>query len=107
MAGAPVNHEAPSPLDGTWDLTWQTRHGPERSGYLVIRSAGDRANAEIHGKGAVKAFGTISGNGFQRRGARMLVPYTLTGTWSGNSMQGELKVLSVDKRFTGQRRPGN
>ena len=41
-AAAPVN------MAGTWDLTWQTRRGPERSGHLVVTQSGTRLTAQIH-----------------------------------------------------------
>lgn len=104
-AATQVVPQPASSIEGTWDLTWQTRHGPERSGYLVIRRERDRVVGDIHGKGAISASGTVAGNSFLLRGTRMLVPYTLSGSWSGNVMQGELKVMSVDKHFTGNRRP--
>ena len=101
---AAVPAPAALPIEGIWDLTWQTRHGPERNGYLVIRGDRGRLLAEIHGKGAVNASGSATGSTFLFRGTRMMVPYTLSGSWSGDAMQGELKVLSVDKHFTGARR---
>lgn len=95
---------AASPLDGTWDLTWQTRHGPSRSGFLVIREKGGRVEAEVHGQGALRVSGTAQGNRFALHGSRMLVPYTLSGTQSGDRIDGLLKVMSVERRFTGTRR---
>jgi hypothetical protein len=103
----PASAQAPATIQGTWDLTRQTRHGPERSGYLVIRADRDRLVAQIHGRGAIKASGSAAGNSFSFHGTQMLVPYALSGTWSGDRMQGELKVMSVDKHFTGQRRQSN
>lgn len=47
----------------------------------------------------------MNGAGFVLRGSRMLVPYTIEGTVRGDRMEGALKMLSVDRRFTGVRRP--
>jgi hypothetical protein len=103
-AAIALGAQAPSPIEGVWDLIWQTRHGPERSGYLVIHRQGERVIAEIHGKGAIKASGSATGSTFEFRGNRMFVPYTITGSYSGDLMQGQLKVMSVDKHFTAARR---
>jgi hypothetical protein len=106
LIASPALAQAPSPrFDGIWDLTWQTRHGPQRSGYFVLRRQGDRLEGEIHGQGSVRASGTISGSAFQLRGSRMLVPYRIEGRVRGDRLEGELKILSVDRRFTGVRRP--
>ena len=99
-----ANAQAGSSIAGTWDLTWQTRKGPSRQGYLVVRQDGNRITAQIHGKGAVKAKGSVAGQSFTLRGSRMAVPYTISGTYSGNRMTGSLKVLSVNRPFTGTRR---
>ncbi|MEA3053338.1 MAG: hypothetical protein QOG72_2241 [Sphingomonadales bacterium] len=95
---------APAGLTGTWDLTWATRHGPERSGWLVMRQEGSRLSAEIHGRGHVRAIGSATGTAFSLRGSRLAVPYTISGRIDGDRMQGSLKVLSVERRFTGSRR---
>jgi hypothetical protein len=38
------------------------------------------------------------------RGSRLFVPYTLSGTVSGDRIEGILKVSGTERRFTGQRR---
>lgn len=103
-AGAPAAASAPASIAGVWDLIWQTRKGPRQSGYFVLRQAGDQLSAELHGKGMVKARGTVSGNAFQLSGTRMLVKYRITGTWAGDRMDGSFKVLSTDLKFIGKRR---
>ena len=104
--GAATAASAPAPANaaGTWDLTWQTRKGPSRKGWLVIGQDGTRLRGEIHGQGHVVAKGTIAGPAFTLRGSRMAVPYTIAGRIAGDRMEGTLKVLSVEKRFTGARR---
>jgi hypothetical protein len=103
-ASGPVANSPPSRVDGTWDLTWQTRKGPSQSGYLVIRQNGSKLSAEIHGKGAIRASGSASGRSFSLFGTKMLVRYEISGTWTADDMTGELKVLSVERHFTGKRR---
>jgi hypothetical protein len=95
---------APADIAGTWDLVWQTRHGPSRSGWLVVTQQGGRIAAEIHGQGAVKAKGEIKGAEFTLRGSRLAIPYTISGRLEGGSLKGSLKILSIDRRFTGTRR---
>ena len=103
---SPAGAQAPPPrFDGIWDLIWQTRRGPRQSGYFVLRRQGDRLEAELHGQGSVRASGTVSGSAFQLRGSRMLVPYRIEGRIRGDRMEGEFRVLNVDRRFTGVRRP--
>ncbi|HEX8625576.1 MAG TPA: hypothetical protein VF782_10915 [Allosphingosinicella sp.] len=96
---------SPSPIAGTWDLTWQTRKGPRREGRFVITQQGSALRGEIYGRGSVKAKGTASGSTFTLRGSRMAVPYTIAGRVAGNRMEGTIKVLSVTRRFAGTRRP--
>lgn len=92
-------------FDGTWDLIWQTRRGPQQRGYLVLSLSGAALSGEIHGsRGSVRARGSTSGASFVLRGSRMLTPYRIEGRVSGDRMEGSLKVLSVDRRFTGVRR---
>jgi hypothetical protein len=93
-------------LQGVWDLTWTTRRGPEQKGYLRITQQGAALRAEIHGQGRINARGTVSGRRFDLRGSRMLVPYRIQGQVNGNRMEGVLKVMSVERRFTGNRRGG-
>ena len=105
LVGAPVPAWAQAPrFDGVWDLTWQTRRGPQQSGYIVLTRRGAAIEGEIHGRGSVRARGTVSGAGFVLRGSRMLVPYTIEGNVRGDRLEGSLKMLSVDRRFTGIRR---
>lgn len=96
--------QAAARLDGTWDLQWQTSRGSAPGGYLVISQDGRELTAELHGRGSLRASGTIDGNGFTLRGTRLFVPYTLTGTVNGAAIEGTLKVTSVERRFTGRRR---
>jgi hypothetical protein len=103
---APAAAQAPVPsFAGTWDLVWQTRHGPDSKGYLVIVQQGRRLGAEIHGRGEVKAKGETAGDAFVLRGSRLAVPYTISGRLAAGRIEGSLKVLSVERRFTGTRRP--
>ena len=52
----------------------------------------------------MRAIGSTSGSSFVLRGSRMLTPYRIEGRVTGDRMEGALKVLSVDRRFTGVRR---
>ena len=102
----PAAAQAPAPrFDGIWDLIWQTRRGPRRSGYFVFRQQGSALHAELHGRGSVIADGNVDGNVFVLRGSRMLVPYRIEGRIDGDRMEGAFKAMSVDRRFTGVRRP--
>ena len=104
-AGSGPPDATPQPtVEGTWDLTWQTRKGPSQNGYLVIRRIGNKLSAEIHGKGAIRASGSLSGHSFSLSGTRMLVRYEISGTWTTDDMTGTLKVLTVERHFTGKRR---
>jgi hypothetical protein len=108
LAAAPApasQYQPPAAMAGTWDLTWQTRRGPRREGYFVIRQDGERVEAEIHGRGAVKARGTVNGSAFALRGSRMAVPYRIDGRVSGAHLEGTIRILTVERRFTGTRRP--
>ncbi len=91
-------------VEGIWDLTWQTRSGPRQRGYLMMRVEGAQLVGEIHGQGAVTARGALSGARFHLSGRRMLVRYRIDGRVSGDRLEGRLKVLSVERQFTGIRR---
>lgn len=95
---------APVSAAGTWDLVWQTRKGPKREGWFVITQQDAAIRGEIHGRGSVRAKGVVTGSDFTLRGTRMAVPYTIQGRISGDRMNGTLKVLSVTRSFTGERR---
>jgi hypothetical protein len=105
---APAAQPGPAPaaaaIEETWDLTWQTRHGPRQSGWLVLRVTGSQVVGEIHGRGSVTARGSVAGSGFTLRGTRMLVPYTVEGRVTGTRMEGRFRAMSVERRFTGTRR---
>lgn len=96
--------ERPVPMSGAWDLIWQTRKGPSPKGGLQIDQKGSQIVGEIHGQGRVRARGSVTGSSFVLRGSRLAVPYFITGTVSGNRMEGSLQVLSVRRQFTGVRR---
>ena len=102
--GAPAQPRPPAGLHGIWDLEWQTRRGVSPGGYLVIRQNGSALEAELHGRGSIRASGSVEGSRFTLRGERFFVPYTLTGVLSGDRIEGELKVMSVERRFVGRRR---
>lgn len=70
---------------------------------MIVRN-GRELRAEIHGQGSVRARGTAMGPAFSLRGSRMAVPYRIEGRWQGDRLEGSLKVLSVERRFTGTRR---
>jgi hypothetical protein len=97
-----------SPVAGVWDLTWMTSKGPQRNGYIVVVQQGTRLRADIHGtRGAVKAAGEARGSNFVLRGSRMAVRYVLAGAVSDDQMTGSIKVMSMERQFTGLRRPEN
>lgn len=100
----PAADAPPANVAGTWDLTWQTRKGPSRRGYLVITQQGTQLRARIHGQGEISAKGSATGSAFTLVGTRYAVRYTIAGRIQGDRMAGSLKVLSVEKHFTGQRR---
>jgi hypothetical protein len=101
---APIAIPLQQTAEGVWDLTWETRRGPERSGYMVIRQSGAQLRAQIYGRGAVKASGTLIGSKFTLRGSKMTVPYVLEGHLNGRGLVGSIRILSIERRFTGLRR---
>ncbi|HEV2815860.1 MAG TPA: hypothetical protein VGW40_01355 [Allosphingosinicella sp.] len=105
LLAAAVAAQPPPSVEGIWDLTWQTRRGPRQSGSIVLIRRGAVLEGELRGKGSVHARGSVSGSGFVLRGRRMLVPYTIEGNVRGDRMEGSISMLSVNRRFTGIRRP--
>ena len=105
VSAVPAPAQAADSISGTWDLYWQTRRGPRKSGWMVFRQNGSELRAELHGKGQVNVRGTVSGNSFSLRGTRMLVSYRIEGSWQGDRLQGAFRVVGVNKPFTGIRRP--
>ena len=107
LAGLPALAAAQAPATnaaGTWDLVWQTRKGPSRSGWLVVTQRGNALHAEIHGRGAVSANGSLAGSRMTLRGSRLAISYVIDARVDGDRIEGSLKVLSVERRFTGYRR---
>ena len=102
-SSARPHKQAPS-IAGTWDLTWQTRRGPRQEGFIVVSQNGSQIEAEIHGRGAVNARGSVAGNSFSLQGSRMAVPYRITGHFNGDRMTGTLSILSVVRTFEGRKR---
>ena len=93
-----------SSIAGTWDVSWQARSGATKRGTLVIRQEGSRIAAEVHGEGNSRASGTIEGSRFTLRGSRFLVPYTLSGSYDADRIDGEFRMLRMLRNFTGNRR---
>ena len=105
VASAPaLLHAQASSIVGTWDLFWETKRGPRQSGWMVFTQNGARLDARLHGRGSVRARGTVSGSTFALRGTRLAVPYRIDGSWQGDRMEGAFKVLGVERRFTANRR---
>lgn len=107
LAAAAIAQPPAARFDGIWDLIWQTRRGPQQRGYLVLNQSGGALSGEIHGRGSIRARGSAAGASFMLRGSRMLVPYRIEGRVDGDRMEGALKVMNVDRRFTGVRRRSN
>jgi hypothetical protein len=103
-AAQPASAQPAGSLSGTWDMYWQTKSGPKKSGHIVLRQNGSDLRAELHGKGKIDARGTVNGDSFVLRGTRMLIGYRIEGRRQGDRLQGSLKVMSVDKAFTAARR---
>lgn len=104
VAAAPAPAAPAAGFQGTWDLQWKTRKGLTPGGYMVVSRKGARFRAKLHGRGSVDASGTLNGDRFVLRGSRMLVPYTMTGSLRGDTIEGSLKVMSVERHFIGRRR---
>jgi len=90
-------------VSGRWDLHWQTTKGPSQSGYLVIRQSGAALQAEVHGDGTLEATGTSRGDSLVLSGRR-IVNFEIRAIARADTLTGVLKVLTVERRFTGVRR---
>lgn len=99
--------QAPAPrFEGVWDLTWQTSQGPRRRGMLTLTRSGTTLTGEIRGPTrSATATGSANGPNFALSGSRMLVRYRIEGRVSGDRMEGVLKAVGKERRFTGARRP--
>ena len=102
---APKAIVAEANFGGTWDLTWNTRKGPQRKGFIRFTQKGKLLDAVIEGQGRVKAKGEAQGRTFVLRGSRMAMPYVIAGTMDGNRLTGSIKVMGVERTFVGVRRP--
>ena len=105
LSSAPAR-AAPKPqqMGGTWDLTWKSRRGNTRTGYMVVEQRGAQLVAQVYDRGGATATGTISGSHFTLRGTRMALPFTVTGRAKSGRMTGTLNALGIERRFTGTRR---
>lgn len=93
-------------IGGTWAATWRNSRGETRQGLIVIDQRGSQLSARIESHGNVTATGTLEGQYFTLRGARMGVPFTVTGRLQGKKMTGALTALFVERQFTATRRKG-
>jgi hypothetical protein len=91
-------------MGGTWDLSWRSRRGNLRTGYMVVEQRGAQLFAEVFDRGGATATGTISGSDFILRGTRLAIPFTVTGRIKGNRMVGTLTAIGTERHFTGIRR---
>lgn len=111
QAGVPLLSSAPAlaapklqRMGGTWDLSWRSRRGNLRTGYMVVEQRGAQLFAEVFDRGGATATGTISGSDFILRGTRLAIPFTVTGRIKGNRMVGTLTAIGTERHFTGIRR---
>lgn len=94
----------PQPIGGTWDLSWKSRSGKARTGYLEVEQKGSQLFAQVYDRGGATATGSITGSSFTLSGRRLLIPFTVTGRVKGRRMTGVLTAPGTERRFTGIRR---
>lgn len=94
----------PQQMGGTWDLTWKSRTGATRTGYMVIEQRGAQLVAQVYDRGGATATGTIAGSAFTLRGTRMMLPFSVSGRAKGGRMTGVFTALGIERPFTGVRR---
>lgn len=94
----------PQPMGGTWDLSWRSRRGNPKSGYMVVEQRGSELFAEVYDRGGATATGSIAGSSFTLYGRRLAIPFTVTGRVKGRRMTGTLSALGTERPFTGVRR---
>lgn len=94
----------PQKIGGTWDVTWTSRRGNPRTGYMVIEQHGAHIVAQVYDRGGATATGSIEGSTFTLRGSRMAIPFTVTGRIKGGRMTGIFNALGIERRFSGSRR---
>ncbi|HEX8263334.1 MAG TPA: hypothetical protein VF547_10720 [Allosphingosinicella sp.] len=111
VAGAPFLAPAPAlaasrpqQMGGTWDLSWKSRRGNRKTGYMVVEQRGSELVAQVYDRGGATATGSIAGTTFTLRGSRLAIPFTVTGRIKGGRMTGILSALGTERRFTGIRR---
>jgi hypothetical protein len=92
----------PASIGGLWDLSWANRHGTARSGWMVVRQQGTHIIIEVHGRREV----TASGTHFVLHGSQYLIPFTIEGRVEGDRIEGVLKAVTLQRRFTARRRRG-
>jgi hypothetical protein len=103
---AQARARGPQQIAGTWDATWQNSRGERRKGLIVFEQRGSQLSARIESHGNVTATGTLEGQSFTLRGARMGVPFTVSGRVQGKKMSGSLNAILVERQFTAVRRKG-
>ena len=94
----------PQQIGGTWDLTWKSRRGNIRTGYMEVEQSGSQLVAQVYDRGGATATGSITGSSFTLSGRRLLIPFTVTGRVKGRRMTGLLTAPGTERRFTGIRR---
>jgi hypothetical protein len=96
----------PASVGGVWDLQWKNAHGATRTAWLLLRQHGQHIDAELHGRHEVTTAGSISGNRFELRGSRFLIPYRIVARVEGERIEGAVSALHFDRHFVGERRKG-
>lgn len=94
----------PQQMGGTWDLTWKSRRGNVRTGYMEIEQRGSQLFAQVYDRGGASATGSVTGSNFTLSGRRMFIPFTVTGRVKGRRMTGLLTAPGTERHFTGIRR---
>jgi len=97
---------SPAGVSGTWDMTVQKRRSGSQTWILNLQQTGEQLQGVINSEGGdLVVTGTIKGQAISLSGKRFGVTVEFPATLTGDTIAGEMNVLTVNRHWTAKRRP--
>ena len=114
-AEVPTPSQSPSPsenpsiakggVSGKWEMTVQKRRGGTQNWTLTLEQNADQLKGVINSEGGdLPVTGTIKGNIINLSAKRFAVTVEFPAVLQGDTMEGEMRVLTVNRHWTAKRR---
>lgn len=90
---------------GTWDMSVQKRSGGTQNWTLKLKQNGEQLTGIINSEGGdLDVTGTIKGKNINLTARRFGVTVEFSAVLNGDTMTGEMRVLTVSRQWTSKRR---